>query len=603
MTTLVHIPLNQLHAWSGNVRKLRSKAFLAELATSIREHGLWQNLVVRPEDNGYAVIAGAQRLKALQQLAEAGDIPAGHPVPCVIHAGEIDPAEISLVENVMRDGMHPADQFAAFRALIDGGAAIADVAARFSTTETVVRQRLKLARVHASILAAYRRDKLTLDQVMAFAVTDDQAAQKTVFDGMTPWTNARGIRAALTEHEVSAEDRRVQFVTLKAYRKAGGTIRRDLFSEGDAGVFIEDVALLDQLAAAKLARGAATVHKEGWSWIEVQVVFDTSERGAYQRRQPALSPLPEDKAAELAAFEAEYNALESAWMDNEDDERPERMDDLADLIEAINDSRSYDFDAETLAIGGAIVSIGYDGKLAVDRGLIRREDVPKPKPKAQTASEAGEDPAPALSASLIEDLTTQQSAALSAELKDQPGVALAAVVHAMVLQVFFDARGDSALQISISTPALNSAAESAAMHELEQARSQWGERLPGNPDDLWTWCLEAPQDTLLALLAYCAARSVNLVKTKHDRDGSPRLQHGQQLARAASLDMNDWFTPLAANYFGRLSKAQIIDALTEARQQPPAPAWLKLGKAELAERAEREIGGTGWLPEPLRRAA
>lgn len=603
MTTLMHLPLNQLHAWSGNVRKARSKAFLAELATSIREHGLWQNLIVRPEDNGYAVIAGAQRLKALQQLAETGDIPADHPVPCVVHAGEINPAEISLVENVMRSSMHPADEFVAFRDLIDGGAAIADVAARFSTSETVVKQRLKLARVHTSILTAYRRDKLTLDQVMAFAVTDDKAAQKTVFDGMTPWTNARSIRASLSEHEVSAEDRRVQFVTLKAYQKAGGTIRRDLFSEGDAGVFIEDVALLDQLAADKLARGAAVVRKEGWLWTEVQTVFDTSDRSAYQRRQPALSPLPEGKAAELAALEAEYDALESEWLDSEDEERPARMDELADRIEAINDSRSYDFDAETLTIGGAIVSIGYDGKLAVDRGLIRRADAPKPQPKAQAVSEAGEDPAPALSASLIEDLTIQQSAALSAELKDQPTVALAAVVHAMVLQVFYGEHGESALQISLGTPALRSAAESAAMQELEQARSQWGDRLPGDRDDLWTWCLEAPQETLLSLMAFCAARSVNVVKLKHESADLPRLQHGQHLARAASLDMNDWFTPLAANYFGRLSKAQIIDAMTEARHQPPAPAWLKLGKAELAERAEREIGGTGWLPAPLRLAA
>ena len=66
MTTLTHIPLDQLHVWSGNVRKSRSKAFIAELATSIREHGLWQNLVVCPDENGHAVIAGAQRLKALR---------------------------------------------------------------------------------------------------------------------------------------------------------------------------------------------------------------------------------------------------------------------------------------------------------------------------------------------------------------------------------------------------------------------------------------------------------------------------------------------------------------------------------------------------------
>ena len=67
-----------------------------------------------------------------------------------------------------------------------------------------------------------------------------------------------------------------------------------------------------------------------------------------------------------------------------------------------------------------------------------------------------------------------------------------------------------------------------------------------------------------------------------------------------SLDMKAWFTPTAESYFSRISKPHILDALTAARNQPPAPAWAKLKKAELATLAEREIAGTGWLPEILR---
>jgi hypothetical protein len=50
----------------------------------------------------------------------------------------------------------------------------------------------------------------------------------------------------------------------------------------------------------------------------------------------------------------------------------------------------------------------------------------------------------------------------------------------------------------------------------------------------------------------------------------------------------------------RVGKAQILDDLREARQQPPAPAWEKLKKSDLATLAEREIAGTRWLPMPLR---
>ena len=64
--------------------------------------------------------------------------------------------------------------------------------------------------------------------------------------------------------------------------------------------------------------------------------------------------------------------------------------------------------------------------------------------------------------------------------------------------------------------------------------------------------------------------------------------------------MKTWFTPSSDNYFGKVSRTLILEALTEARKQPVAPAWEKLKKAELSALAEREIAGTGWLPVILR---
>jgi len=61
--------------------------------------------------------------------------------------------------------------------------------------------------------------------------------------------------------------------------------------------------------------------------------------------------------------------------------------------------------------------------------------------------------------------------------------------------------------------------------------------------------------------------------------------------------------PTAENYFGRISKPAIIDALKEAKGTAIAPAWEKAKKGDLAAIAEREIDGTVWLPAPLRIAA
>ena len=71
------------------------------------------------------------------------------------------------------------------------------------------------------------------------------------------------------------------------------------------------------------------------------------------------------------------------------------------------------------------------------------------------------------------------------------------------------------------------------------------------------------------------------------------------LAAALQMDMSDWFTPTVENFFGRVSKLQIANALTGAGN-PLQPEDSKTKKGERAAIAAKKIDGTGWLPEPLR---
>jgi ParB family chromosome partitioning protein len=102
------------------------------------------------------------------------------------------------------------------------------------------------------------------------------------------------------------------------------------------------------------------------------------------------------------------------------------------------------------------------------------------------------------------------------------------------------------------------------------------------------------------LLAYCVAQSVDTVRTK-TAHSEERIAFTNTLAAALNLDMEKWFKPTAENYFGKVSKVQILDALREANSSV-APAWADMKKADLAALAERQIANTGWLPEPLRAA-
>ena len=131
----------------------------------------------------------------------------------------------------MRDDMHPADEFEAFRDLVDKGLPTADIAARFGTSETVVRQRVK-ARPRQPRRAqglprgqTYPRTGHGLRRVRR-----PRGAGARSGELAPAQRDPRIIRDALTENEIPASDRRVKFVTLKAYEKAGGQTRRDLFS-------------------------------------------------------------------------------------------------------------------------------------------------------------------------------------------------------------------------------------------------------------------------------------------------------------------------------------------------------------------------------------
>src|ERR1700704_3354244 len=102
-------------------------------------------------------------------------------------------------------------------------------------------------------MQAYRDGELTLEQLMAFAITEDHARQEAVYERLSYNRDASTIRRLLTETHVAATDRRARFVGVEPYTEAGGTILRDLFTE-DRGGYFEDVALLDLLVTAKLGR-------------------------------------------------------------------------------------------------------------------------------------------------------------------------------------------------------------------------------------------------------------------------------------------------------------------------------------------------------------
>ena len=106
---------------------------------------------------------------------------------------EGDEEEASLAENVVREQLHPADQFEAFKRLVEErGFGADEIAARFGVTPQVVRQRMRLGSVSPKLMQVYRDGGLTLEQMMAFAITDDHPRQEQVYDALS-WNKEPGL--------------------------------------------------------------------------------------------------------------------------------------------------------------------------------------------------------------------------------------------------------------------------------------------------------------------------------------------------------------------------------------------------------------------------
>ncbi len=364
------IPFNKLLLSACNVRRIKAGVSIQELADDIARRSLLQSLTVRPvldadgqETGRYEIPAGGRRYRALELLVGQKRLAKTAPIPCVVRTEGIA-EEDSLAENVQRAPLHPLDQFRAFLTLRQRGLSEGEIAAAFFVPVAVVKQRLRLASVSPTLLDVYAEDGMTLEQLMAFTVSADHARQAQVWDAVQHGYNREAylIRRMLTEGAVRAADRRARFVGVDAYEAAGGVVSRDLFAHDDGG-WLDDAALLGQLATEKLAREAKTVGVEGWKWVEAALDFPYGHTIGLGRVDGAR---PEVSDAAQGAHEGDGDLP---------DEVDARLTELETAIEAFNDA-PVAYDPTEIARAGAFVSVDANGELRVERGFVRPEDEP-----------------------------------------------------------------------------------------------------------------------------------------------------------------------------------------------------------------------------------
>ncbi|MDR0479832.1 MAG: ParB/RepB/Spo0J family partition protein [Burkholderiaceae bacterium] len=617
---LILVPLTDLlpHPSKRNVRQDPSMS-VPELAASILRVGLLQNLIVIAAGAHYDVVAGKRRLAALKLLAKKRCIPKDREVPCLLVA-DGTARTASLTENVQREAMHPADQLEAFAALVAEGRGIEDIAADFGVTPLVVQRRLKLANVSPRLLEDYRANAVSLDQLMALAITDDHTAQEAAFYDAPAWQRSPvALRERLTGREIDAcRSPLARFVGLDAYQAEGGGIRRDLFAEGDAGVYLLDAALLERLAQEKLSGLAAEVRAEGWAWVDAAPSITYADLQTFQRAMQESRAPNKQEAARIEKLQAKMRKLGEAVDAALEDGNEEKATALAKEGERLGEELQAlenglrEYSPTVKAAAGAVVTIDRSGEAVIHRGLLReaeakalrtlervRQGLSSEGEVGEAANDAqgGIEKPATMSDKLAQRLSAHRTAALQIELARHPHVALAALVHGMAQRILQENCYGRYLPLDVAltvqdrlatlAPDWPDSPAAVALRELQQA---WGAKLPQDDAELFTALLAMEQDELVKILAVCVAATVDVVTLR-----AKTQQPGAELAQAVGLDMAAWWRPTRESYFQHVSKAVILQAVGEFAPEH-VNRLAKLDKAGIASEAERLVGGTGWMP-------
>ncbi|GHH25774.1 DNA-binding protein [Sphingomonas glacialis] len=631
------VKVKNLTLSKDNVRKSNRDAGIDTLAANIAAQGLLQNLIVTPlkKAGTFTVKAGGRRLRALQRLIEQGTLPADHTVPVLVISDDDNPIEASLTENFQRVPMNPADECTGFNLLIQMGMTAEDVAKRQGVTTRFVEQRVRLAELAPCVFEALAAGEITLGVAQAYAVTTDVDRQARVFAQMSTsyyGDNPDNIRRAILNGTVKANDAKARFVGREAYVAAGGRIEGDLFAtEGDENWI--DVDLIETLAASKLEAAAAELARDqGLAFVTpiaaTHVPYDL-ERQLHEYHAPARA-LTEDETARVEVLSAENDAL----IDQLEQELPDgsteaeaanaRIEAIERELETIEDAR-HEIDPALKAQIGTFVYIGGDGEPRVHTRLFSEK--PVVDPNAPVAGNSGNacntdngddtDSGPKLSATLIDELATQRRQILVAHIASDPAMALDLTIFLMAQNVVFE-------QNHIPTHStLKSGAAGFPIFGFRDEGSMASQTIDDQRQCLDTsWAGHKAMtdrfDAFRALddeargawVAFSIART--LEPTLNVAEGYRSNGFHDHLGRLLDIQVENWWRPTAENFFGRVKKTVMLDALEEiggpilrgrykdAKKGDLASTCASLCNGQGIVEADIREKATAWLPEAMR---
>ncbi|WP_316016177.1 ParB/RepB/Spo0J family partition protein [Roseobacter sp. HKCCA0434] len=566
--TVSYIPVSDLALSPMNPRQTVSDEEILALVASIESVGLIQSLAGFDTGERVEIVAGGRRLRALQALAEnAADEWAGFAVPVRVTADRTEAQSWASTENIMRAELHPADEIRAFADLATTGYPIEKVAQTFGVTVRRVQQRMKLAGLPAPILDALRADKLTLDAAAAYTLAQDEAHALAVFEDMNGTyygSEAYTIRRKLTAAMADGGGREGKFVGREDYEAAGGTITTDLFEDK---VHFNDAALLTELATAKLEEIATDLRAEGWKWVETSTEdtpWDIKQKMGRTYAEPIGLTDEEQARYDDLAEKVEYGEAT--------DEEQEEAEALSEKMD-----RPGPYSAEQMAHAGVFVTLDWSGKVHIEAGMVRPEDIDAAVEAGICRKSAhvgtGTTEKPKYPQALTDDMTRIRNAAIQRALAKKPELALDLLTFV--------------LASDLSSYAAPVAVNMETMPNMP--KNDMGLDEDARFDPTYTVRFKRDAGTVETFETFRASpkKQRNALLTAAIARGFGSDLHGNGTKRAfvdhiASMlvpNVRDVWTPNEA-FFKRLTAAQLDEVFAEVLGKAPSAETVKMKKAD-----------------------
>jgi ParB family chromosome partitioning protein len=226
-TVLTLVAVSEVRPNPDQPRKHFDEEKLAELASSIKLHGLLQPIVVRQKEGRFELVAGERRLRAAQ-LAEIDRLPA------LVREME-DPLEIALIENLQREDLSPLEEAEALAQLIERhGYSHREVADILGKSRPYVSNTLALTRLPGAVKDDIHQDGSAVSRELLMAVARQEDPEASMILWRRLQLGVLSVRRFRDEKAGERQERAPLLEVLSAARRLNRALARVLGEELEA---------------------------------------------------------------------------------------------------------------------------------------------------------------------------------------------------------------------------------------------------------------------------------------------------------------------------------------------------------------------------------